>query len=660
MTKALQTHLSPVSKKSFEVYSVLLGVCIALFAITIINRSWLSDDAFITFRTIDNFWNGYGLVWNVNERVQTYTHPLWMLLLSAVGWFTHELVFTSQILSIVISLIAILILVKVLAVSRQTAFFCTLALLLSNSYVDYSTSGLENPLSHLILIIFFAIYFIHPPSVPKVFVLSLLASLLALNRYDLILIVLPALLFEVYRALSLKTVAALLAGQFLLIAWLAFSIVYYGFPFPNTAYAKLNTGILAWDLILQGFQYFRYSANFDPLALAIIGSGLLLSVLDKGKQQIWVGLGIILYLLYILKIGGDFMSGRFLSAPFLCAIIIISQFDLSRLSNVKNIMLLSVVTILGLLSPWPTLNFSEELLSPKERSAMVNDALISNERKYYDWSNSLFRINPVTRIPEHPYALDGIAAQSQGQDLARRITVGMFGYYAGPGVYVLDELALGDALLARLPARRLDRWRIGHFQRTLPDGYLETLKTGENRLADHNLARFYDQLTQITRGNLFDRERWRAIWLINTSQLNFLIDQDTYRLPKLVQVQVELLNNARLDDNSGISSSAIAFQESGIEIIFGKTIKPSNIEISLDGNNSYQLIYLQNGDEVGKQKLEMKGNKPGLQSTCLEVLPKARKTGFDALRIFSIAGDSQYSLGNIQIDQCSDETNRKN
>src|SRR5258708_38848078 len=49
----------------------------------IVKDAWLSDDSYITFRTVDNFVNGYGPVWNVGERVQSYTHPLWMLLLSA-------------------------------------------------------------------------------------------------------------------------------------------------------------------------------------------------------------------------------------------------------------------------------------------------------------------------------------------------------------------------------------------------------------------------------------------------------------------------------------------------------------------------------------------------------------------------------------------------
>ena len=50
----------------------------------VLSQAWVSDDAFITFRVIDNFVNGYGLRWNVDERVEVYTHPLWMLLLACL------------------------------------------------------------------------------------------------------------------------------------------------------------------------------------------------------------------------------------------------------------------------------------------------------------------------------------------------------------------------------------------------------------------------------------------------------------------------------------------------------------------------------------------------------------------------------------------------
>ncbi len=52
---------------------------------------FLIDDAYITFRTVENFANGFGLTWNVTERVQAYTHPLWMLLTTALYMPTRSL-----------------------------------------------------------------------------------------------------------------------------------------------------------------------------------------------------------------------------------------------------------------------------------------------------------------------------------------------------------------------------------------------------------------------------------------------------------------------------------------------------------------------------------------------------------------------------------------
>ena len=43
--------------------------------------AWVTEDAFITFRVIENLLNGYGPRWNIDERVQVFTHPLWMFLL---------------------------------------------------------------------------------------------------------------------------------------------------------------------------------------------------------------------------------------------------------------------------------------------------------------------------------------------------------------------------------------------------------------------------------------------------------------------------------------------------------------------------------------------------------------------------------------------------
>jgi arabinofuranosyltransferase len=61
---------------------LLIASGMALLVISLIRTAWLSDDAYITFRTADNVIHGYGLVWNTAERVQTYTHPLWLALIA--------------------------------------------------------------------------------------------------------------------------------------------------------------------------------------------------------------------------------------------------------------------------------------------------------------------------------------------------------------------------------------------------------------------------------------------------------------------------------------------------------------------------------------------------------------------------------------------------
>jgi arabinofuranosyltransferase len=89
----------------------------------------------------------------------------------------------------------------------------------------------------------------------------------------------------------------------------------------------------------------------------------------------------------------------------------------------------------------------------------------------------------------------------------------MFGYFAGPAVHVVDVLALGDPLLARLPA--LPKWRIGHFERPVPEGYLETLSTGRNAIVDPLIAMKYERVKAITQEPLWTRRRWRAIIAMN-------------------------------------------------------------------------------------------------------------------------------------------------
>ncbi len=64
----LQESRASQSGKGKE--KTLVAVSLTFFLFIIIKDGWLSDDAYITFRTVDNFIHGFGLTWNIDERVQ--------------------------------------------------------------------------------------------------------------------------------------------------------------------------------------------------------------------------------------------------------------------------------------------------------------------------------------------------------------------------------------------------------------------------------------------------------------------------------------------------------------------------------------------------------------------------------------------------------------
>ncbi|MGQ9644335.1 MAG: hypothetical protein ACUVT3_10800, partial [Ignavibacterium sp.] len=201
---------------------VILYFSLAVFFLLLLKTAWLCDDAYITFRTVDNFINGYGLRWNVAERVQTYTHPLWMFLLSAFYFFTREVFFTSILLSIIISLITAYLLIFQLSKNFYNAILIIFPILLSKSFIDFSTSGLENSLSHLLFIILSVVYLRGENLQIKKFILGFLSALILLNRYDYILILLPILIFELKKT-SKKELKIFFLGFSPFILWIIFS-----------------------------------------------------------------------------------------------------------------------------------------------------------------------------------------------------------------------------------------------------------------------------------------------------------------------------------------------------------------------------------------------------------------------------------------------------
>jgi arabinofuranosyltransferase len=66
---------------------------------------------------------------------------------------------------------------------------------------------------------------------------------------------------------------------------------------------------------------------------------------------------------------------------------------------------------------------------------------------------------------------------------------------------------------------------VGHYFRDIPEGYIETLISGENKIVDGNLSLYYSKLEILITGPVFNRERFVEIWKFNTGQYNYLIEQ---------------------------------------------------------------------------------------------------------------------------------------
>lgn len=480
-------------------------VGLSALLIVIVRNAWVSDDAYITFRTIDNFVHGYGLRWNIDERVQSFTHPLWLFVMAGFYRFSGEPYFISIALSIVFSVGAVFVLVSRIATGWKAMSLALLTLIFSKAFVDFSTSGLENPLTYFLLAAFFACYFGTPRSQRRIGLLALVTALLMINRLDAGLLVLPAL--AVALGPSRRSWLSAVAGFLPLAAWEAFAVVYYGFPFPNTAYAKLATGISAGDLLAQGAEYFRNSLALDPLTLTATGAVVVASVVLR-QRQVWVvAAGIGLYFAYVLRVGGDFMSGRFFAAPLFCAAIAASRFD-DALTGLSTGAISTAIVGFGLLASMPTV-----LSGATPPRAWILPSGIVDERLYYYHQTGLLRtLADGSWRPGSPSDADRIVHPTRRPSLALAM-IGIDGYRAGRSVHVIDTLALADPLLARLPSK--PRWRIGHFERDLPDGYQRSIETGLNHITDPAIARLYDELWLVTSGPLWSRDRWRSILRLN-------------------------------------------------------------------------------------------------------------------------------------------------
>ncbi|WP_422379942.1 hypothetical protein [Marinicellulosiphila megalodicopiae] len=603
---------------------------------------------FISMRQIWNVVHFEGFTYNYDQRVQAFTHPSWVLLLSLITFATRELFYTNIVVSILLSLMSIIILLRYASDSVENklkysaSIIVILSLVFSRSFTDYMTSGLENPLSFFLIGLI--IYLINkdeqassPTRLKFIFVLLALAFL---NRFDFAVLLLPFTIYLVFIKnrflISLKSATV---GILIILSWFVFSTIYFGAPLPNTFYAKLGAAYPTAEYIERGFNYFEATYKKDPITLFFIALGVIVGLLNRSGITRSLAIGIILYCLYILKSGGDFMLSRFFSILIFISVfnilICIKMFS-SKISN--SILSATLVTFVFTFFISPLTN--DETYSDKSFFKGVAD-----ERGYYYLMFGLD--SPFKKWPE-------VVLQTESKPVEYQSICGFLGYtgLVNSGVYLIDTCALSDAFLARLPAIQEKYWRIGHHARKIPTNYGEFLING-TPIEDTQLQPMLDDVSLAVSGDLFTIERFKAIYRLNISK-PYVFDDNKYKNP---EIQLEVSNIPQEMDYDEIDHNRVnngaAWDREGHIIIYKslkvnfKTAQPySTLKMTLDNNDRYQVYingrlikvipvssHLVNGGGVVNHSVKIPHN-----------------TMVKSIEIIPIDGDGKYSLGHLVLN----------
>ncbi len=508
---------------------------ILIFIAVITLLAWQSDDSYHAYIMAKNLVDGNGFVYNVGQRATASSCPLYTLVIAAGYFVIRDMFFVSLLINIVFSSVAFGIVVRNYCKTGNQIIFCLITLIGSASFVSYTTSGLENSMLFLLGACFMKVYLsTERYNARSMFIIALLVSLIAMTRMDAVLIFVPMALY-VYlskRDISFgKAVGIGIAGLLPFVLWEVFATFYYGFPFPNTAYAKLGTDIGIREYIIRGVLYYINAAICDPVILIVPLFVLIAAVSVRKSQYMACMAGPVIYGLYLLYIGGDFMMGRHFTLMFFISLICYMDIrnrefrELGRGASFHR--LFTGFIIASLIYTGTSHVITDQFLYGGPFVSHISD-----ERAGYFTTSSLFNnvcslINTGELCIQYTWNDEGVR-ELRDYNMPGAILESVPGIvkYYNNDLYLNDLYALGDPFLAHLPAVREPGWRIGHMWRDTPVGYMNLVKYewGYGAIKNQDARQYYEIIDEITRGPLFDRDRISKVININLGRYDYLID----------------------------------------------------------------------------------------------------------------------------------------
>ncbi|WP_409489617.1 hypothetical protein [Amycolatopsis sp. cmx-11-12] len=387
------------------------GLVLVAYADLAWRRRWMSDDGLIVLRTVRQILAGNGPVFNIGERVETNTSPLWTVILSVLGLLPGvPLEWISVVTGLVFSVAGLFFGLDGARRLYQPLAFHGLApagalvVCALPPFRDFATSGLETGLITLWLggTWWLLVRCMSTVDGPRTWPVALVAGLGPLVRPDLALfsgVALMALLVLSRPgrrgALGLLAVAAALP-----LAYQVFRMGYYGLLTPNTALVK-EASEANWA---RGWAYLvdLVQPYWLWLPLLVLAAALFTSTVDKTFLVLTAVpiAGAVLLSLYVIRVGGDFMHGRMLLPALFCLLLPVLALPLTRATTV-------VLLVVGV---WATVAAGS--LRPPY-SAAPRAVGITDERAF--WSRSTGHEHPVLAedyadYPSMPATLDAIRA----------------------------------------------------------------------------------------------------------------------------------------------------------------------------------------------------------------------------------------------------------
>ncbi len=302
-------------------------VTLVVFGVLAWNRRWMADDGLIVLRTVRQILAGHGPVYNIGERVEVNTSPLWTAVLTVLAlvlpvvsleWLAVVTGLACALGGLAFGLDAARRLYGGPVVPAGALVMCALT-----PFLDFATSGLE---TGLILLWLGGTWWLLVRG--STWPLAVVAGLGPLVRPDLA--VVSVVIFVALlvlrrpgwrRGLGLTAVAAALP-----LAYQVFRMGYYGLLTPNPALVK-EASDANWA---RGFAYLGNLLGPQLLWLPLVVLGVVYALVRTSRLE-WVPVIAAVPLAgYVIRVGGDFMHGRMLLPALFCLLLPVFAVPVSR------------------------------------------------------------------------------------------------------------------------------------------------------------------------------------------------------------------------------------------------------------------------------------------------------------------------------------------